>query len=194
MLWYAPMAGKKVILIISDSHIPERAYEIDEHIVNFIKSKVYDVVIHAGDLTDEQILDQVKSFGLRCYVVQGNMDYLDLPEKESFEIYGIHIGVVHGDQVRPRGNIKALTAIAKEMNVEILISGHTHSSFIVLDPAGVVHINPGSVTGVWGGGGGSMIPSFIEMEVYENRIVKVRLYELNGNSVVLRKEEKFTFA
>lgn len=181
------------MLILSDSHIPERARELDELVLDFIKSKVYDVVVHAGDLTDEYVLHQVKLFGSKCYVVQGNMDYLDLPEDEVFEIYGIKIGVIHGDQVRPRGNIKALTAIAKDLGVQVLISGHTHSPFIVFD-YGVLHINPGSVTGVWGGGGGSMKPSFVEIEISEDRLVYVKLYELINNRIVLARDESYRFA
>ncbi|MEM1559992.1 MAG: metallophosphoesterase [Ignisphaera sp.] len=184
---------KKLTLIISDSHIPERAEEIDKYIIDFVKSKLYDIVVHAGDLVGVEVLDTIKSFGSIHYVVQGNMDYLDLPEKEIFEVYGIRIGVIHGDQVRPRGNINALSAIAKNMGVQILISGHTHSPFILFDSSGILHVNPGSITGVWSGSGGSMIPSFIEMEIYENKLVYLKLFELALDKIVLKKEEKFKF-
>lgn len=185
--------SKKILLIMSDTHIPERAEEIDKLIIDFIKMKTYDIVIHAGDLTDENVLSQIKSFGIKHYIVQGNMDYLDLPEKEIFEVYDIQIGVIHGNQVRPRGNIDALTAIAKEIGVSILISGHTHSPFIIFHPLGVLHINPGSITGAWGGGGGTMIPSFAVIEISEDKIVIVKLYEVIYNKIKLQKEEIFRF-
>ncbi|MEM1644320.1 MAG: YfcE family phosphodiesterase [Ignisphaera sp.] len=184
---------KKLLLIISDSHIPERAEEIDEHIINFIRSRFYDVVVHAGDLVEVEVLDLIKSFGSIQYVVQGNMDYLNLPEEEIFEVYGIKIGVIHGDQVRPRGNINALSTIAKNMGVHILISGHTHSPFIVFDPSGILHVNPGSITGVWSGSGGSMTPSFVEMEIYESKLVHLKLYELVLGNLTLKREERFKF-
>lgn len=186
---------RKTLLVISDSHIPERAFRIDEHILSFIRSRNYDIVVHAGDLVDEGVLEQIKGFGSEYYVVQGNMDYLNLPEQERFKVYNVNIGVIHGDQVRPRGNIKALTAIAKDLEVDILISGHTHSPFIVFDPAGVLHINPGSVTGAWGGGGGSFTPSFIEIEMLkEEGIAYIRLYELRQGNIILQREERYKFS
>uniref|UniRef100_A0A7C2ZP35 Phosphoesterase n=1 Tax=Ignisphaera aggregans TaxID=334771 RepID=A0A7C2ZP35_9CREN len=181
------------LLIVSDSHIPERADEIDKQVLEFIKQRSYDIVVHAGDIIGEDVLELFKTFGSKCYAVQGNMDYLDLPEEEVFEVYGIRIGVIHGDQVRPRGNIEALSMIAKELGVQILISGHTHNPFVVLDYSNILHVNPGSITGVWGGGGGSMRPSFIEMEVKSDRTVIVRLYEETLKGLVLKREEIFKF-
>jgi len=184
---------KTVLLLISDTHIPERASEIDVKIINHIKLSRYDIVVHAGDLTEEYVLDQIKHFGKYMYVVQGNMDYLDLPEEEVFDIYSIRFGVVHGDQVRPRGNIEALSTVARRLGTSILISGHTHYPFISLDSAGILHINPGSVTGVWGGGGGTMLPSFIELEVYSDGTVTVKLYELIGDKIELKRIENYRF-
>lgn len=185
---------KKRLLIMSDTHIPERAEEIDRKIIEYIALRRYDIAVHAGDLVSEDVLNQIRSFAPTSYVVQGNMDYLHLPESEVFEVYGVPIGVIHGDQVRPRGNIEALTVIAKKLAVSILISGHTHKPFIVFDPRGVLHVNPGSITGVWGGGGGSMIPSFIEIDIYNNKTVDVRLYELISDSIELQREERIRFA
>ncbi|MEM0489702.1 MAG: YfcE family phosphodiesterase [Ignisphaera sp.] len=184
---------KTILLLISDTHIPERASEIDTRIVDYIKLSRYDIVVHAGDLTEEYVIDQIKHFGKHIYVVQGNMDYLDLPEEEVFDVYSIRFGVVHGDQVRPRGNIEALSTIAKRLGASILISGHTHYPFISLDSTGILHINPGSVTGVWGGGGGAMLPSFIELEVYSDGIVVVKLYELIEDKIELKRVENYRF-
>ena len=185
--------GRRVVLVVGDTHIPERAWEIDEAILDFLRPRRYDVVVHTGDLVGEEVLDVVRGLGARYYVVQGNMDYLDLPEEEVFDVFGIKMGVIHGDQARPRGDIEKLTLIASRLGVSVLMSGHTHSPFIVFHPRGVLHVNPGSLTGVWGGGGGSMTPSFAEIEVYESGVVVVKLYELVQNRVVLRREEVFRF-
>ena len=176
-----------VLLVMSDSHIHERADWFPKEFLEMFKSRTYDIVVHAGDVVDQDVLEFIKSLGKRVYVVQGNMDYLDLPEEQIFDVFGVRIGVVHGDQVRPRGNIKALTMLAKNMGVSILISGHTHSPFIVVE-SGVLHINPGSVTGVWGGGGGSLTPSFIELEIYSDGKAFVKLHELVKGVVKTRSE------
>jgi phosphoesterase, MJ0936 family len=170
------------VLILGDSHIHDRADEIPGEFMDIFASGSYEIVIHTGDLVDPDVLSLVKKLGRRQYVVRGNMDYLDLPKQAVFGVGGVKIGVVHGDQVRPRGNIEALTRIAKTINVNVLVSGHTHAPFIT-EHEGVIHVNPGSVTGVWGGGGGSMRPSFIEMTVMDNKI-NVELYELVNNRVL----------
>ena len=38
----------------------------------------------------------------------------------------ITIGVVHGHQCVPNGDLDSLSAIARQMDVDVLISGHTH--------------------------------------------------------------------
>jgi putative phosphoesterase len=180
-------------LVIGDSHIHERADEFPEKFVAYFKNRKYDFVIHTGDLIDYDVLEYVKSLASSAYIVQGNMDYIDLPEHEIFELFGISIGVIHGDQVRPRGNITGLTRMARSLGVSILISGHTHTPFILFD-SGILHINPGSVTGVWGGGGGTMTPSFIELKVLDTKRVDITLYQLENNEIRLLKEESILFA
>ncbi len=180
-------------LIVGDSHIHERADELPPKFVEYFRNRRYDFVVHTGDLIDYDVLDYVKSLANRTYIVQGNMDYLDLPEQEIFEVFGITIGVIHGDQVRPRGNIAALTRIARNLGVLILISGHTHTPFIVFD-SGVLHINPGSVTGVWGGGGGSMTPSYIEIKIEKSKNVNIILYQLKDDEIMMVREEGILFA
>jgi len=178
------------VLILSDSHIHDRADEIPGEFMEIFASGSYEIVMHTGDLVDPDVLSLVKKLGERQYIVKGNMDYLDLPKQAVFEVGGVKIGVVHGDQVRPRGNIEALTRIAKTINVNVLVSGHTHAPFIT-EYKGVIHVNPGSVTGVWGGGGGSARPSFIEMTVMDNKI-DVELYELVNNRVLKTLSRAFT--
>jgi len=176
------MTFKRLVLVLSDSHIRERAEWFPVEFTNIFQSRAYDIAIHAGDLVDPEVLDFVKSLSKKVYVVQGNMDYLNLPEQEVFEVLGFRVGVVHGDQVRPRGNVQALTILAKSMNVSILISGHTHTPFITAH-SGILHVNPGSVTGVWGGGGGSLAPSFIELEIQSTGEISATLYELKRGRV-----------
>ncbi len=44
----------------------------------------------------------------------------------------IKIGVIHGHQSVPTGDLDALSAIARQMDVDVLVSGHTHSYVVVL--------------------------------------------------------------
>jgi len=161
--------------VLGDTHIPRRASWIPKEIVRFIESKVFDAVVCTGDLTDEKVLNYLKGLGKEFYVVEGNMDHLPLPQKQELTVDDVKIGVVHGHQVYPRGNRKQLKEIAIDMGVDLLISGHTHSPDVYFDE--VLLLNPGSATGVWGGGGGSLKPSFMVLEITGREVV-VRLYEL----------------
>jgi len=177
------------IIIIADTHIPERASWIPSKIESVLMSEVKnaDLLVHGGDLVSKEVLDWTKSLAPRFYVVSGNMDYLDLPESARFSVEGIEFGVLHGHQVHPRGNLDQLTELAREMKVKVLISAHTHRPW-VRNYRGVIHLNPGSLTGVWGGGGGSMKPSFLVVNVLDTKRMNVILYEQEGENV---REEEF---
>jgi putative phosphoesterase len=149
--------------------------------LELIKKLDYDIVVHAGDLCGEEVLEWLRSLGGELYVVSGNMDYLPLPEHATFKADDVDVGVVHGHQVYPRGDVVKLTSVAKRLGVKLLISGHTHSPF-VKEYGGVLHVNPGSLTGVWGGGGGSMKPSLAYI-VVDGCDVHVTLYEERGGLV-----------
>ena len=177
------------ILVVSDTHIPERASEIPPSMLKLIESLEYDVVVHAGDLCGEEVLEWLKGLGGELYVVSGNMDYLPLPTHAKFQADDIVVGVVHGHQVYPRGDVVKLTGVAKRLGAQLLISGHTHYPFIRVY-GGVLHVNPGSLTGVWGGGGGSMKPSLAYVAVNGCR-VHVEVFEERSGRVVKIAEEDY---
>lgn len=133
-----------LIGVISDTHIPERASKIPETVFKTFEN--VDMILHAGDLVSTDVIDMLSEIApLKC--VQGNMDrmyHTKLPKSEIIEVEGIKIGLNHGE-VYPRGDTQQLKYIAMELGVKILISGHTHWSFIK-DVGGVLLLNPGSPT------------------------------------------------
>ncbi|MDW8010537.1 MAG: YfcE family phosphodiesterase [Sulfolobales archaeon] len=172
------------VLVLSDSHIPERVDWLPKPVERYLLTEEFDAAIHAGDVVDEELIEFLrKHVSSELYVVRGNMDYLKLPRYVKVSVEGVEVGVVHGDRVYPRGNVAALTRVARALGVKLLVSGHTHSPFLVYDKSGVLHVNPGSVTGVWGGGGGSGVPSFAELRVV-SRTVTVVIYELENDAAV----------
>lgn len=176
------------MLVVSDSHIPDRADEIPREITDFIEeSKPYDIVVHAGDLTSRGTLEYFSSLGSKAYIVQGNMDWLDLPESEVFEVHRVKIGVIHGDQVYPRGDLKGLTRIAASLGVRVLVWGHTHKPLLA-KVGNVIHINPGSITGAYSGTGASYGPSLVIANVKApgRALLDARLYVLDKDRVVER--------
>jgi putative phosphoesterase len=133
-----------LIGVISDTHIPERAAKIPETVFNAFEN--VELIFHAGDLVSLNVLHELENLApTRC--VQGNMDRmygLNLPKQEKVKIDGITIGLDHGE-VYPRGDSQQLKYIGMEMDVDVLITGHTHTSFIK-EIGNMIFLNPGSPT------------------------------------------------
>ncbi len=167
------------ILVIGDFHIPDREKEIPFQILEEIQNSSYDLILCTGDLTKPEIFDQLESLAPVRNVI-GNMDYYfglrSFPRYDIIKLSKSKIGLTHGTRIRPRGNPEQLAHIAQEIDVDILISGHTHAQSIRI-VNNILLLNPGSATGSWGGGPSTGIPSFqILQEIDESlRITSVRL-------------------
>jgi len=178
------------VLIIGDTHIPSRAERLPPKIESHILSEKYSLVLCTGDLVAYEVLQLLKRIG-EVKVVRGNMDYLPFPKSEVVALGNVKIGLIHGHQVYPRGDISRLTRIALKFGVNVLISGHTHVPLVKkveTTSRDVLLLNPGSATGVWSGGGGSLIPSFMECAV-RGSVVEVTCYELKANTLIKSRHE-----
>ncbi|RBQ23074.1 Phosphodiesterase [Candidatus Methanobinarius endosymbioticus] len=133
-----------IIGVISDTHIPDRTEQIPPTVLEIFKN--VDLIMHAGDLTSMGVKEELEKIA-PVLAVQGNIDRvhnLDLPVSLKTEIEGITIGIKHGE-VYPKGNTQQLYYIAKELEVKVLVSGHTHKAAIEqIDD--VLLLNPGSPT------------------------------------------------
>ncbi len=169
------------VLVIGDFHIPTRARALHPLIKDRVERRDYDLILCTGDLVAPTVLEWLRSLTERLHVVRGNMDYLQLPLRDVVLLGDLKIGLTHGSEIRPRGNVRGLTALAKSMHVDILVHGHTHVLSIGrLSPHDPLLLNPGSATGVWSGGGGSLIPSFMILEILQSRALRIFTYELIG--------------
>jgi hypothetical protein len=179
------------ILVIGDFHIPSRARDIPTLIKNKIKNTKFDFVLCTGDLVAKEVAKYILSLG-EVYIVRGNMDYLDFPLYHKIDVIDFKIGLIHGTSIYPRGDIRRLAKIAKEMGVDILISGHTHRAFVTsvnVNGRNILLIDPGSATGVWGGGPASLTPSFVILEIERGKAI-VNLFEVKDRFL---KKEVLTF-
>ena len=131
-----------LIGLISDTHIPDRARIIPQNVIDAFSD--VDLILHAGDLTSLRVIEELEDIA-PVMAVQGNMDRangINLPKAKVIEAEGLKIGVVHGE-VYPRADTQQLVYLAKELNVDILVSGHSHQPKIEKKD-GVLLINPGS--------------------------------------------------
>ncbi len=100
------------------------------------------------------------------------------------------IGLSHGHQVVPWGDPEALALIQRQLDVDILISGHTHK-FEAYEHENKFYINPGSATGAYSGAyclDTSIIPSFVLMDIQSTTVVTY-VYQLIGDEVKVERIE-----
>ena len=185
-------------LVIGDSHIPRRANQIPEKIIQKLdeltKVELFDYTFFTGDLITAY--DFIEFLNIKTknnvFIVIGNMDYYggnrDAPLYQNLEIpisknESISIGLTHGHQIEPRGDHSQLEYLAKnEKGYNILISGHTHKEEVFLTKKGILLLNPGSVTGAW-----SFIssgnPSFIVINIKDiTKEIDISLFQLDKKS------------
>ena len=122
--------SKISIGFISDTHGLLRTEAIDA-----LRGR--DVILHAGDVGNEMILDELELLA-PVYTVRGNVDYQNwcgrLPNKLTLELAGLKIHMIHDIQsVDPRDLKEA----------HLVVYGHSHRPEI-RQTGGVVNLNPGS--------------------------------------------------
>lgn len=154
------------VLVFGDTHIPSRCDSIPEAFFKHIEESHYDLALVTGDLVREQEMRNALPALPRAFIVRGNMDYSSnmYNHHEQVQVEGFDILLLHGTQLRPRGNIHQLWEIACNIDADIGIHGHTHNAAIDLYQD-KLFLNPGTITGATGGWGGRQEASFIELEV-----------------------------
>ena len=107
-----------------------------------------DMIIHAGDLVDLNVLNQLCAICKNTKAVWGNMDPLEvrkkIPEKEIIKIGNYKIGVMHG-YGHPNSLIELVTKEFENDNVDLIIFGHSHSA-LYEQKGDILYLNPGSPT------------------------------------------------
>ena len=129
--------------VISDTHIPARASFLPEVLrENF--SDV-DLILHAGDLVEEQVLSSLEKLA-PVEAVAGNMDPACLQERlgnsKVLEYQGFRIGLIHGRGGPERTINYALNFFS---SVDCVVFGHTHQPYCRRHGE-LLLFNPGSPT------------------------------------------------
>ncbi len=167
------------VLVISDTH-------------NFlpvgVNSMEYDAVIHAGDIGSDDFFINISTCS-RFFAVEGNTDYLTcthLPETLCEKIEGVKFFLVHNltspspDRVR-KVNLDKIV----KCSPDIVIFGHTHTPLIT-ERDGMVFLNPGSL----GKPGLTGISTYAVMEIEENSIKEIRIFDAETGRVVKKYNKK----
>jgi putative phosphoesterase len=142
--------------LISDTHYQERLFALPESLAQ-VWGPV-DLVLHAGDVGDLSVLDQLGQIA-PTLAVHGNDEpeaaVRHLPEKQLLMVGGVRVLLWHShypDPVLERANragrwgpkLDRFAANAREAGAAILIYGHTHVPAIN-HHGGVTLFNPGAL-------------------------------------------------
>ena len=136
------------IAVLADTHV-NMLEHLPKKIIDAISA--VDLVIHAGDFTDLQVLKELKRLK-EIKAVQGNMDSMELktllPFKEIVEIESKRIGITHGSG-SPWGIEERVREMFESDRIDIIVYGHSHQSQNkVVDD--ILLFNPGKATDSFG--------------------------------------------
>jgi uncharacterized protein len=132
--------------VLSDTHIPLRARILPPVLFELFAG--VNLILHAGDLIDEQVIKDLSAIA-PVEAVAGNLDGRDLAlrlgRKKILSLSGFSIGLIHGDAGRgSKTPARALAAFNGD-NVDCVVFGHSHQPYCRLEN-GVLLFNPGSPT------------------------------------------------
>lgn len=134
----------RTVGLISDTHIPTRAERLPKEIFRIFKD--VDLIIHAGDLVDLSVVDELEQIA-PALAVHGNMDGPEIrerfPQTNSLDLFGWKIGVIHDPSTFL--GIRNMYGIARENQFDVLVYGHTHNAHVKWDGS-ILFVNPGSPT------------------------------------------------
>lgn len=133
------------VAVLSDTHFPARGTVLTAPVAEVLRRA--DLIVHAGDLADLDLLRQLQGFGAPIVGVQGNADDEIvrglLPPSAEVDLPGLRLGVVHnggpeaGRLERMRRRFPGCGGV---------VFGHSHIPLHQVAPDGFFILNPGSAT------------------------------------------------
>jgi hypothetical protein len=133
------------LALVSDTHLPRGARRLPEACVARLRAA--DLVIHAGDLVREEVLDALEALGPPVRAVHGNVDepalQARLPAELVLDLDGVRLAVVH-DAGPARG--RAARMRRRFPDAHAVVFGHSHVPLHEVADDGLVLFNPGSPT------------------------------------------------
>jgi putative phosphoesterase len=136
------------VAVLADTHV-NTIEDLPEKIIDALST--VDLIIHAGDFTDVQLLRDLEELR-KVKAVQGNLDSRELkamlPAKQIVEIMNKRIGITHGSG-SPWGIEERVRKVFEADRIDILVYGHSHQSQnkVIKD---ILFLNPGKATDSFG--------------------------------------------
>lgn len=165
---------KKLIGLISDTHIPKRGRYIPPKVFEIFDRMGVELILHAGDLVEEKVLIELSALA-PVESVAGNMDSLETREKlgeiKVIQSRDFSIAVVHGEGPRHEVADWAFNNF-RNSKVDVIVFGHSHMPHVEYRE-NVLLVNPGSPVDPRGGSDPSCGSLF-----EENGVLKAKNFSL----------------
>ncbi|XP_077164609.1 vacuolar protein sorting-associated protein 29-like isoform X1 [Paroedura picta] len=182
--------SRMLVLVIGDLHIPHRCAGLPAKFKKLLVPGKIQHILCTGNLCTKESYDYLKTLAGDVHVVRGDLDEgLNYPEQKIVTVGHFRIGLIHGHQVIPWGDMASLAILQRQLNVDILISGHTHK-FEALEHENKFFINPGSATGAYNALERNITPSFVLMDIQASTVVTYVYQLIRGEVKVERLEFK----
>ena len=179
------------VLIIGDLHIPQRAIDIPDKFKELLLPNKMQYVLSPGNIGSREMVEWLQNLASaksQTHIVRGDFDEQPgLPDTKVVQIGNFKIGLIHGHQVVPWGDLEALANVQRQLDCDILVSGHTHKHQIQTYD-GKFFINPGSATGSYSALNVNNTQSFILMAIQGDDVVAFIYELLDGEINVTRTE------
>jgi uncharacterized protein len=147
--------------VLADTHVPDRRRSLPPGVLEVFSS--VEIVLHAGDITQMDLLQQLQEQVSLTFAVYGDRDPAQvrtfLQETQLLEFGGVRIGLIHGnrdsrtelrERIRGLFRTQAYTPaffeylLSRFSNVDAIVFGHTHMPYAKIHQ-GVFLFNPGSL-------------------------------------------------
>lgn len=161
------------LLIMSDTHVPQRAKDLPAQVWREVAEA--DLVVHAGDWVTEPLLERLLARSRALLAVYGNNDgqalRARLPEIASAEVARLRLAVVH-----ETGPAKGRENRCERdfPDTDVLVFGHSHIPWDSVTAGGLRLLNPGSPTDRRR----QPYHTYLTADVVDGKLSEVRLHRL----------------
>ena len=129
--------------VVSDTHIPARGRFLPQALFTALRD--VQLVLHAGDLVQESVLDELRALA-PVEAVSGNMDPPPLRKrlgrKKLVKIGKVLIGLIHGEGAH-RSALQRALEVFRSLRPAVIVFGHSHMPLCETHE-GILMFNPGS--------------------------------------------------
>jgi putative phosphoesterase len=133
------------LLLIADTHVPKRARDLPAPVWDEVGQA--DVVMHAGDWVEPELLDVLSARARLLVGCWGNNDGAELrrrlPERADVTLEGLRFTVVHETGAATGREARMAKAYP---DADVLVFGHSHIPWDTTTKTGLRLLNPGSPT------------------------------------------------